>query len=268
LVLDQLQCPVVLAPLAGGPFTPELAAAVSNACGLGFVATGYLKAAEAAARLEATRELTSRPLGVNLFGRGAPADPAAYRGYVEKFGVWAELHGVQAGEPRYDDDDWEAKIELLASSPSEVVSFTFGCPPADVVGRLGEAGCEVWVTITSVKEAREAAAVGADVLVVQGGEAGGHRGSFEDRPDLTAYGLLPLLQLVGTAVDLPLVASGGIMTGRALAAVLCAGAKAAQVGTAFMVAPEAGTNPAHREALMAPGEPFIAGLGRRRANGA
>jgi nitronate monooxygenase len=253
MVLDQLQCPVVLAPLAGGPFTPELAAAVSNAGGLGFVATGYLKAADAAARLQATRELSSRPLGVNLFGRGAPADPAVYRGFVEEFEDWADQHGVQPGEPRYDDDDWDAKIELLASSPPEVVSFTFGCPPAEVVGRLREAGSEVWVTITTVEEAREAAAVGADVLVVQGAEAGGHRGSFQDRPDLPAYGLLPLLQLVGAAVELPLVASGGIMTGRALAAVLCAGAKAAQIGTAFMVAPEAGTNAAHREALKAPG---------------
>ena len=257
MILDQLQCPVVLAPLAGGPSTPELAAAVSNAGGLGFVATGYLKAADSAARLQATRQLTARPLGVNLFGRGAPADPAAYRAYVEKFTAWADRHETHAGEPRYDDDDWDAKIELLASSPPEVVSFTFGCPPAEVVGLLREAGSEVWVTITSPDEAREAAAVGADVLVVQGGEAGGHRGSFQDRLDLPAYGLLPLLQLVGAAVDLPLVASGGIMTGRALAAVLCAGAQAAQIGTAFMLALEAGTNPAHRRALTAPGETVL-----------
>jgi nitronate monooxygenase len=257
MVLDQLQCPVVLAPLAGGPSTPELAAAVSNAGGLGFVATGYLKAADTAPRLQAARELTSQPVGVNVFGRGAPADPAAYRGYVEQFKDWAGQRGVHVGEPRYDDDDWDAKIDLLTSSPPEVVSFTFGCPPADVVARLHEAGSEIWVTITSAAEARQAVAAGADALIVQGAEAGGHRGSFEDRRDLSAYGLLPLLDLVAAAVELPLVASGGIASGRALAAVLCAGARAAQIGTAFMLAPEAGTNAAHREALKARGETVL-----------
>lgn len=257
MVLDELQCPVVLAPLAGGPSTPQLAAAVSDAGGLGFLATGYLKAADTAARWRGARELTSQPLGVNLFAPGAPAEPAAYRRYVERFKDWADQHDVQVGEPRYDDDDWDAKIELLAGSPPEAVSFTFGRPPANIVARLHEAGAEVWVTVTSAEEAREAAAVGADVLIVQGAEAGGHRGSFEDRRDLPAYGLLPLLDLVRASVELPLVASGGIATGRALAAVLCAGARAAQIGTAFMLAPEAGTNAAHREALKAPGETVL-----------
>jgi len=257
MILDQLRSPVVLAPLAGGPSTPELAAAVSDAGGLGFLAAGYLTAADAAARLTAARELTSRPLGVNVFGPGAPADPASYQRYVEHFKSWASQHGVDAGEPRYDDDDWDAKVELLTSSPPEVVSVTFGCPPAAVVERLHRAGAEVWVTVTSPDEAREAAEAGADVLVVQGAEAGGHRGSFANREHLPVYGLLPLLDLVAAAVSLPLVASGGIATGRALAAVLCAGARAAQVGTAFMLAPEAGTSPAHRQALKAPGETVL-----------
>jgi nitronate monooxygenase len=257
MVLDQLQSPVVLAPLAGGPSTPELAAAVSNAGGLGFLATGYLKAADVAPRLHAARQLTAQPLGVNVFAQGAPADPSAYRAHVERFRIWASRHGAEVGEPRYDDDDWEAKIDLLASSPPAVVSFTFGRPPQDVVERLHDAGSEVWVTITSPEEAHAAAAVGADVLVVQGAEAGGHRGSFDNRDELPIYGLLPLLDLVSAAVTLPLVASGGIATGRALAAVLCAGASAAQIGTAFMLAPEAGTNAAHREALRARGETVL-----------
>jgi nitronate monooxygenase len=257
MILDQLESPIVLAPLAGGPSTPELAAAVSNAGGLGFIATGYLKASDVASHLEAARGLTSRPLGVNLFGRGAPADPAAYQSYVEHFKTWASQHGADVGQARYDDDDWDAKIELLASSPPDVVSFTFGCPPEDVVKRLHQAGPEVWVTVTSPEEARKAASVGVDVLVAQGAEAGGHRGSFENRDELPVYGLLPLLDLVAAAVELPLVASGGIATGRALAAVLCAGARAAQIGTAFMLAPEAGTNTAHRQALKAPGETVL-----------
>jgi nitronate monooxygenase len=253
MILDQLRSPVVLAPLAGGPSTPELAAAVSDAGGLGFLASGYLSASATAARLQTARELTAGPLGVNVFGAGAPADPADYRSYVEHLTRWAGHSGVEVGEPRYDDDDLEAKLELLAAATPEVVSFTFGCPAPAVVDRLHGAGPEVWVTVTSPDEARLAEAAGADVLVVQGAEAGGHRGSFVNRLDVEVYGLLPLLDLVTAAVNLPLVASGAIATGRALAAVLAAGARAAQVGTAFMLAPEAGTNPAHRAALESPG---------------
>lgn len=252
MVLANLSCPIVLAPLAGGPSTPELAAAVSDAGGLGFLATGYLSAADARARIEAARALTARPLGVNVFAHDSPAaDPSAVSGYAERLRMWAGRGGAEVGEPRWDDDDWEAKIELLADSslPVEVVSFTFGCPAPDVVERLQAAGAEVWVTITSPDEARQAEQAGADVLVAQGAEAGGHRGSFVNRADLPVYGLLPLIDLVAAAVPLPLVASGGIATGRAVAAVICAGAQAAQVGTAFMLAPEAGTAPAHREAL-------------------
>jgi nitronate monooxygenase len=117
------------------------------------------------------------------------------------------------------------------------------------VARLQAAGSEVWVTVTSPEEAREAEGAGADVVVAQGAEAGGHRGSFTDRVDLPTYGLLPLLGLVQHAVSVPVVASGGIATGAAVAAVLAAGARAAQIGSAFMLSPEAGTSEAHRAAL-------------------
>ena len=129
-----------------------------------------------------------------------------------------------------------------------VVSFTFGCPSAETVAALQAVGSAVWVTVTSAAEARAAAAAGADALVVQGAEAGGHRGSFDDSAP-QAIGLLALLQLVRAAVDLPLVATGGLMTGAAIAAVLAAGASAAQLGSAFMLTPEAGTAAAHRGAL-------------------
>jgi len=117
------------------------------------------------------------------------------------------------------------------------------------VAGLRAVGTGVWVTVTDPDEAREAAAAGAGALVVQGTEAGGHRGAFVDREDRVDYGLLALLQLVRAHVDLPLVAAGGIATGRAVAAVLAAGAAAAQVGTAFMLCPEAGTSAPHRAAL-------------------
>lgn len=254
MVLDQLQVPIVLAPLGGGPSTPELAAAVTGAGGLGFLAAGYLSAPELAARVARTRELAAGPIAVNLFVPGAgPSDPAAYAGYLDRLTAWAGEAGVEVGEPRYSDDDWEAKLDLMRSEPVDVVSFTFGCPPGEILESLRTVGSEAWVTVTSPDEARRAAAAGADVLVVQGAEAGGHRASFDDRPDLPTFGLLPLLSLVEEVASLPLVASGGIATGAGVAAALVAGAQAAQIGTAFMLADEAGTAPAHREALAGEG---------------
>ncbi len=250
MLLDRLRAPIVLAPLAGGPSTPQLAAAVSDAGALGMLATGYLSAAQAAAALAATRELTERPLGVNVFVPGdGPAEPRSYAAYVAELRDWAVRNGAEVGEPRFDDDDWQAKIELLVREPVDVVSFTFGCPAPDTLARLKAAGSETWVTITTPEEAREATAAGADALVVQGGEAGGHRASFVDRPDVPDYGLLALLQVVRAEVDAPLVATGGIASGAGIAAALAAGAAAAQLGTAFMLCPEAGTSPAHRHAL-------------------
>ncbi|MBV8431482.1 MAG: nitronate monooxygenase, partial [Solirubrobacterales bacterium] len=249
-VLENLRAPLVLAPLAGGPSTPQLAAAVATSGGLGFVAGGYLTASDLADRVRQARSLTDGVIGANVFAPGVgPVDPSSYEGFVEELRRWADQRGLPLGEPRYSDDDWEAKVDVLVSERPAVASFTFGCPEPAVIDALQEVGTEVWVTVTSPDEADEAERAGADALVVQGSEAGGHRGSFLDRPDLPLYALLPLLSLVGTRSSLPLVASGGIATGRAVAAVLAAGAKAAQIGTAFMLCPEAGTSQVHREAL-------------------
>ena len=252
MILDQLDAPVILAPLAGGPSTPELAAAVSEAGGLGFLAAGYLSASELERRVRVTRSLTDRATGVNVFAPGSgPAEPGGYREFVERLEAWGGAEGAELGDARYSDDDWQSKIELLLREQLPVVSFTFGCPDRVVIDRLHDAGSEVWVTVTTPDEADCAERAGADVLVVQGAEAGGHRASFTDRADLPLFGLLPLLSLVLEQSALPLVATGGITTGRALAGVLCAGARAGQVGTAFMLCPEAGTSEVHRAALRA-----------------
>jgi nitronate monooxygenase len=155
---------------------------------------------------------------------------------------------VEVGEPRHHDDQYAEKLALLEDEGVAVVSFTFGCPSAEEVDRLRAAGSEVWVTVTTADEARIAEAAGADALVAQGVEAAGHRGSFDDAAP-GEIGLLALLQLLRAQTDLPLVATGGIGDGRGVAAVLAAGAQAAQLGTAFMLTPEAATSAAHREAL-------------------
>jgi nitronate monooxygenase len=248
-VLDQLEHPIVQAPLAGGASTPALAAAVSEAGGLGFVAAGYKPVAAVRADLDALRALTGRPFGLNVFAPpSAGADAASVRGYAAALEGESERRGVALGAPRSDDDGWEEKLALAVAEHVPVVSFVFGCPAPEVMERLGAAGSEVWVTVTTPAEARLARDAGAHALVVQGVEAGGHRGGFDDEAG-SELGLLAALQLIGAAVDLPLVATGGLSTGRSIAAVLAAGAAAAQLGTAFMRTPEAGTSPAHRAAL-------------------
>ena len=242
--------PIVGAPLAGGPSTPALAAAVSDAGGLGFLGAGYKTADAMAQDIAATRELTSEPFGINVFAV-TPSDAPR-----EELATYARSLGELAGEPRSDDDDFAAKIERLLADPVAVIGFTFGCPDAALIARLKAAGSEVWVTVTEPAEAKAAADAGADALVVQGAEAGGHRGSFTDEHP-GDIGLLALLQLVRASVELPLVATGGIATGRAVAAVLAAGAVAAQIGTALMATPEAGTNEAHRRALAEPGRTAV-----------
>jgi nitronate monooxygenase len=247
-----LRVPIVQAPLAGGASTPALTAAVSQAGAFGFVAAGYKTPDAVRDDIRATRELTDAPFGVNVFVPGHATERQRYERYIDALRDEAGRQGVALGEPRFEDDAWEAKLALLEEDPVAAVSFTFGCPSAEVVARLQAAGSTVWVTVTDVDEAERAAGVGADVLIVQGIEAGGHRASFVDVEGAGDYGLLALLQLVGAHADLPLVASGAIASGGALAAVLCAGAQAAQIGTAFMRCPEAGTSPAHRAALAAP----------------
>jgi nitronate monooxygenase len=247
MLLDQCRIPVVLAPLAGGSSTPELCAAVSDVGGLGFLAAGYLSASELANGIDRTRGLTSRPFGVNLFVPGTHGESSSVETYAQRLAREAERAGVRLGQPRWEDDDWAAKLDLLVDSPVAVVSFTFGCPSPEDVDRLKRSSTEVWVTVTTVDEAREAEDAGADCMVLQGSEAGGHRGGFTDDHD--GLGLLALVQLVRTSTSVPLIATGGIMTGAGLAAALAAGARAGALGTAFLRCPEAGTSSAHQEAL-------------------
>src|SRR4051794_4817673 len=230
--------------MAGGPSTVELAAAVCDAGGLGFLAAGYRDPEEVRYEIQAMR---GRVFGVNLFVPGsAEVDSEALSAYVASL-------GEGAGTPRFDDDRWRAKLDVLRDSdPVPVVSFTFVRPPLCEVRALQAHGSEVWVTVTSVDEALAARDAGDDVVVVHGSEAGGHQGTWVDAPGLEALPLLPLVQRVlSSGVELPVVATGGVADAAGVAAVRAAGAAAAQVGTAFMLAPEAGTHPAHREAIAA-----------------
>jgi nitronate monooxygenase len=254
LRLAAVEARVMAAPMGGGPSTPQLVAAVGDAGGLGFLAGGYKTAAQLAEEFHAVRQLSKAPFGVNLFVpiAVAAAEVARIAEYAMALATRAETLGVTLGEPIHSDDDFAAKVELVLSERPLLVSFTFGLPPTEVVDRLRRAGVLVVVTVTSVGEGQQAAAAGADGLVVQGWEAGAHRGGFSDRPDDEELGLLPLLRLIRRRVDLPMVASGGLGDGAGVAAVLVAGACAAMLGTAFLRCPEAATSPIHAAALEAP----------------
>lgn len=232
--------------MAGGASTVALVVAAAEAGGVGFLAGGYKTADALGAEMEAVRAATDGPFGVNLFVPQPPSDPGAAQAYAESL-------GTGAGEPVWDDDFWDAKAELLVRRPPRLASFTFGCPPPGLTAALRDSGVVVVVTVTTPEEAAIAAAGGAGCLCVQGFEAGAHRGSFtnDDRPDQD-WGLLALLGEVSRVTDLPLIAAGGIAGPRGVAAVLAAGAGAAQAGTVFLRCPESGAHPVHRAALADP----------------
>jgi len=249
VILDEIQHPIVLAPLAGGASTPELTAAVSEAGGFGFLASGYLTVQALEECIARVRELTDAPFGVNLFVPGDPNAPTpGLADYLRRIAQEASRHGDELGEARYDDDGYPEKLALVAETRPASVSFTFGCPEPDRIESLKGTGSEVWVTATTPAEARTASSAGADALVLQGAEAGGHRASFADTDD-EPLSTLVLLRLVAERIRLPLIASGGLTDGPSVAAALAAGAAAAQLGTAFLRADEAGTESAHRDAL-------------------
>jgi nitronate monooxygenase len=252
-VIDSLELPIVQAPMAGGGSTPELAAAVSGAGGLGFLAGGYLTVEALGDQIRALRERTGRPFGVNLLVPGNPAaDAAALAGYRDRLAVEATRYGVALGTPAADDDGWAGKLALMRQAAVAVVSFTFGCPHRDVIAQLKRHGIDVVVTVTSAEEAAHAVACGADVICVQGPEAGGHRATFDNADRPGDVGLLPLLRQIAAVVDVPMVAAGGLAHGRDVAGVLAAGATAAQLGTVFLACPESGADPLHKAALADP----------------
>jgi nitronate monooxygenase len=235
--------------MAGGPSTPALAAATNAAGGFGYIAAGYLSADALRDTLDRTRALTGDPIGVNVFVPGSnDADDAAIDAYARSLAAEAVRLGVAPGEPRWDDDSYEAKLDLLERTGVHTVSFTFGCPTPQVVHRLHRAGISVAVTVTGRAEAERAAGGGGDVLVVQGTEAGGHQGTFDglvpnDTPLADALAAIKSLEL-------PMIAAGGIATPRDVRATLDGGTVAVQVGTILLCTPEAGTSPPYRAALL------------------
>ena len=258
-LLDRLGMtwPIVQAPMAGVS-TPELAAAVSNAGGLGSIGVGATDAAGARKMIEEVRARTSRAFNVNVFVHPRPVPDApretawlqALTPLFEEFATTPPAALATIYESFLDD---HAMAAMLVSAAAPVVSFHFGLPPPERVARLKAAGCVLLATATSLSQAEAARAAGMDAVVAQGWEAGGHRGMFDpDAPD-DQLGVTPLTRLLVVRSGLPVIAAGGVMDGAGVRAALDLGAIAAQLGTAFIACPESGADAAYRAALQGEG---------------
>lgn len=249
-----IEHPIILAPMAGGPSTPELAAAVSRAGGLGSLGVAYLAPAAIRAEIAKLRSLTDRPFAVNLF---VPEPAAPDRARVAEVQKWLAPYRAELGiaEPPVPSSiPFAEQLAEVVAARVPIASFTFGVPSPETVRALKASGALVVGTATHVEEARQLAAAGVDAIAAQGAEAGGHRGTFAGRSEDTLVGTMALVPEIVDAVKLPVIAAGGIMDGRGIAAALALGAVAAQLGTAFLLCDEAGTDPGMRRAVAAAGD--------------
>lgn len=242
--------PVIAAPMAGGATTVALAAGASAAGAFPFLAAGY-KTVEALGDEIAALRGSATAFGVNLFVPGTSAvDAPAFSRYADALAEEAAAYGLRLDPvPRYDDDAWNEKVALLCADPVQVVSVTFGLPPASDIALLRRAGSTVLVTVTTAAEAREAAAAGVDGLVVQGPGAGGHSATWDPRRTVGDATTANVLGAVRAATTLPLIAAGGVDGPGAVRELLARGAAAVAVGTLLLRTEEAGTSPSHRAAL-------------------
>jgi nitronate monooxygenase len=245
--------PIIQAPMAGGHSTAALVAAVSNAGGLGSQGCAYMTPEQIVQEIRQIRALTDRPFNINLFAGGyqqtSAVDPAPM------LALLAELHaGLGLPPPALapvPPDPFPAQLEAVLAARPPVFSFTFGIPPAAAMARLKAAGIAVLGTATTVEEARRLQAAGVDAVVAQGEEAGAHRGSFLAPFEQSMIPAVTLVRAVLSVLSVPAIASGALMNGRDIAGMLRLGASAVQIGTAFMTTPEAGTPPAHKQAMLA-----------------
>ncbi len=248
-----IELPIIQAPMAGVS-TPSMAAAVSNAGGLGSIGVGAVDADAASKMIRATQELTDRSFNVNVFcHRPAVADVDRESSWIARLAPHFDqfdAHPPDRLQEIYksfvEDDEL---MEVLLTHRPKVVSFHFGLPSQEKIRRLKDAGIVLLATATNLDEAKEVERASIDAIVAQGYEAGGHRGMFDQSKPDDCLGLAALVRLLASKSKIPIVAAGGIMDGAGIAASLSLGAEAAQLGTAFINCQESSADMHYRAAL-------------------
>ena len=245
--------PIIQAPMAGGPSTRELVAAVSNAGALGSLGSAYSTPEQITADIEKVRSLTEKPFNVNLFAAGyAPesqVDPGPMLALLAE--IHELLHLPPPTVPAWPVNPFEKQLQAVLEARPALFSFTFGIPEPHAMARLKAAGIATFGTATTVEEGQMLEASGVTAIVAQGAEAGSHRGTFVGSFESAMVPTLELVRSLSAAVSRPIIASGGLMDGRDIAQALARGARAAQLGSAFLTCPEAGTPEAYRRAILA-----------------
>ena len=255
IMLEQfgMSLPLIAAPMSGGPTTPAMVCAATRAGGLGMLAAGYKTTQAVEAEIKQVRA-EGIPFGINVFAPNPlPVDPDSYRTYASIIQREADQFGLTLPpEPVEDNDQFDAKIELLLDDPVPIVSFTFGIPPSSVIAALQQANSLVMQTVTTPDQAAQARSAGVDLLAVQASAAGGHSATLTPREPIAPTPIGELVRNITQAVDIPVVAAGGLATPHAVAEVIRAGAAAAMVGTVLLRATESGASATHQAALTDP----------------
>ncbi|URT71273.1 NAD(P)H-dependent flavin oxidoreductase [Cytobacillus firmus] len=249
-----IKYPVFQAPMAGGMTTPQLISEVSNCGGLGNMGAGYMSPDEIRENIKQIRKLTDRPFGVNLFVPDSEA--SADTEDISSMGDVLERYSSElgmAGKPALPDKDYAAlykkQLDVLMEERVPACSFTFGIPDSAILFELKKQGTLIFGTATNVNEAVEWEEAGADIIVVQGSEAGGHRGTFH-KEESGMIGSMVLIPQAADAVSCPVAAAGGIMDARGIAAAMILGAEGVQLGTAFLACRESGAHRLYKRALL------------------
>lgn len=255
--LLNIEYPIIQAPMAGGITTSQLVSAVSNSGGLGMLGAGYMSPDAMQEQIREIKQLTTQNFGVNLFVPNefhVTADEIEsaeknLKPIREELNIYDE-HKLTIPDYRHHLETFNDLTQIVIKEKVGVCSFTFGLPSKEVIRELKAHNIILLGTATTVKEAIEAENSGMDAVVVQGSEAGGHRGNFISGDKESLIGLLSLIPQVADHVRIPVIAAGGIMDGRGLMASLCLGAKAVQMGTAFLTCTESGAHQLYKNAIL------------------
>jgi nitronate monooxygenase len=253
--LLKIRYPIIQAPMAGGPTTSALVSAVSNAGGLGMIGAGYMQPNQIRKQIREVREVTDKPFGINLF---VPTKYTMEKGKIQKAETLLQPIREQfevdipKSFPSYEKDleTFHEQVYILIEEKVPICSFTFGIPSTEIITKLKKHEIIVLGTATTVREAIMNERAGIDAVVVQGTEAGGHRGTFIGDFEQSLIGLMALVPQVADSISIPVIAAGGIMDGRGIMAAKCLGAFGVQLGTAFLVCQESGANTAHKDAII------------------